>query len=99
MLRNDIGARYKPIKKVPYIGNTPRCIILRQKYAMFVLDQLQRGVRVINLDQTWINDANFTRRKWRMRGQVNSSNDCKVEPRIAMQMCIDTEGELYCSLA
>ena len=29
VLRNDIGARYKPIKKIPYIGNTARCLILR----------------------------------------------------------------------
>ena len=27
-------------------------------------------MRVLNLDQTWINDMNFTRRKWRYRGQV-----------------------------
>ena len=33
-----------------------------------MLDLLASGKRVINVDQTWINDANYTRRKWRMRG-------------------------------
>ena len=50
VLRHDIGARYKPIKRVPYLGNTNRCLILRQLYAKFMLDKLSRGMRVINLD-------------------------------------------------
>ena len=63
-----------------------------------MLNLLASETRIINLDQTWINDTNFTRRKWRQRGQVNSSSLKTVTPRIAMQMAICTSGKLYCSL-
>ena len=33
-----------------------------------MLAQLSSGVRVINLDQTWINTLNFARQRWRLRG-------------------------------
>ena len=42
---------------------------------------------------------NFTRRKWRRRGNVNTLPDKSVTPRLAMQMAICTDGNLYCSLA
>ena len=29
VLRHDIGARYKRIRKIPYLGNSVRCIALR----------------------------------------------------------------------
>ena len=68
VLRHDIGAKYARVKKIPFLGNTTRCMLLRQHYAKFMLQQLESGVRCINLDQTWINTSNFTRQKWRMRG-------------------------------
>ena len=64
-----------------------------------MLNQLSDSVRVLNLDQTWINEGNFTRRKWLMRGQVNTLADKQINPRIAMQMAICSEGKLYYSLA
>ena len=33
VLRNDLGARYKRIKRIPFMGNSVRCQVLRQKYA------------------------------------------------------------------
>lgn len=50
VLRNDIGLGYRQIKKVPYLGNTIRCLILRQMYAKFMLEKLTTDVRVINID-------------------------------------------------
>ena len=72
VLSDDIGARYKRIRKVPWLGNTIRCLLLRQSYAKFILEQLASGTRVINVDQTWISDSNYQRRKWRKRGSLNT---------------------------
>ena len=63
-----------------------------------MLEQLALGHRVINIDQTWINDTNHKRRKWRLRGQSNSSPENKVSPRVSVQMAICTGGKLYCAL-
>ena len=95
VLRHDIGARFKLIRKIPYLGNHNRCLMLRQLYAKFMLRKLAAGVRIINVDQTWINDMFLTRRKWRMRGKVNSWAEKPVNPRIAVQMAVCTDGKLY----
>ena len=50
VLRADMGLRYRPVKLVNSLANTSRCLILRQKYAMFMLDLLASGKRVINVD-------------------------------------------------
>ena len=98
MLRHDLGARYKRLRKVPYLGNADRCLILRAHFSKFLLNHLAAGMRVINLDQTWINDMNFTRRKWRMRGQAETAPESKVTPRVSLQMAICTDGRLYSSM-
>ena len=67
-------------------------------YAKFMLPFLESGIRVINVDQTWLNDTNFHRRCW---GPVNSRNTRPsngVTPRLSMLMAIDTLGNLYASL-
>jgi len=63
-----------------------------------MLDQLARGTRVINIDQSWLSETCFQRRRWRRRGQVNSMDEKQVNPRIAMLMAIDTAGSVYLSL-
>ena len=63
-----------------------------------MLKILSTDTRVINIDQTWINNAQFLRRRWRERGQVNTIPEKKITPRVAMMLAIGTGGELYCSL-
>ena len=50
VLRNDLGARYKRISKAPELSNNDKSLILRRKFAEFMIDQLSQGVRVINVD-------------------------------------------------
>ena len=37
ILRHDIGARFQRVKRVPHLGNSTRCLLLRQHYAKFML--------------------------------------------------------------
>ena len=99
MLRHDLGAKFARIKKIPFHGNSDRCLLLRQHYARFMLAQLSSGVRVINLDQTWLNHLNFRRFKWRLQGQTHSERAGSVTPRVAVQFAICTSGRFYCSMA
>ena len=64
-----------------------------------MLAQLSSGVRVINLDQTWLNQLNFHRRKWRLHGQTHSETLSGVSPRVSMQLAICTSGRLYCAMS
>ena len=98
MLRDDLNIMYRRIKKIPFHGNRTRCLVLRQKYAMFMLHQLSQGKRVINIDQSWLNETQFVRRCWRKRGEPNTMNQWAMNPRISVLMAIDTAGELYWAL-
>ena len=51
---NDFNLRYKKVRKKGLQTNSSRCLVLRQQYAYVMLDLLQKGKRVINVDETWI---------------------------------------------
>jgi hypothetical protein len=55
--------RYKKIKKIPFQGNSDRCLVLRQLYAKQLLGILNEGKRVINIDETWLPQTDFRNRK------------------------------------
>jgi len=67
-------------------------------YAKFMLTKLATGVRVINVDQTWLNDTNFHRRSWGRSGQRLTEHHNPVTPRLSMLMAIDTDGNLFAAL-
>ena len=98
VLHNDLGFRYKKLKKVPYHGNSTRCLLLRQHYAKFILGELSNGIRCINIDQSFLNDTCFIYRGWKRRGQVHTINESAVTPRISLLMAVDTSGRIYLSL-
>ena len=87
--------RYKRVKRIPFRGNSERCLVLRQQYAKFMLGLLSSGRRVINIDETWINQTDFRRMKWRQRGETNSLPCRQVNPRVSLLTAIDTSGRVY----
>ena len=98
VLRNVFNMKYKKVKKVAYQANSDRCLILRQLYAKVMIEQLSKGKRVICIDETWISETDFRRRKWRQSGTTNSIAERTVKPRISMITAIDTDGHIYNSL-
>ena len=64
-----------------------------------LLDKLSEGVRIINVDETWITQADFHRRKWRRKGETNSISVRIVQPQISMLTAIDTDGNLFYALS
>ena len=90
--------RYRPIKGVSSTANTHKNMILRQNFAFCMLELLQKGKRIINIDETWINQTNFARHKWRQRGTSNSLKEKQVNPRISVIASVDTEGDMYVCL-
>jgi hypothetical protein len=68
VLKEDLDLRYRPIKRIAYRANHPRSLILRQRFAQALTDQLLRGKTIINVDETWINMKDYSRYRWRRRG-------------------------------
>ena len=51
-------------KKLNPNVNTDRSLVLRQQYALKMFEILKKGNRVINIDETWINETSFIRKTW-----------------------------------
>ena len=90
--------KYKKIKRIAYLGNSDRCLILRQDYAKVMLDVLESGKTVLNIDETWINEGDFRPKKWTKRGLSNSFSSREVNPRISMISAVGTDGSIYTTL-
>lgn len=97
-LKSDFGMSYKKIKRVPFQGNTDRCLVLRHIYAKEVLRLLSEGKRLINIDETWLTETDFRRRKWRKRGTTNSLPVKAMNQRVSLIAAVDTDGEIILSL-
>jgi hypothetical protein len=67
-------------------------------FAKKMIYALDDGQRIINIDETWLSETDFRRRKWRKRGTTNSVIEKTMNSRISMIAAIDTEGEIYISL-
>ena len=65
VLRHDLGLRFRKVKTIPYQGNMQRCLVLRQKYALTMIEILLSGKRVLNIDETFLISTDFRRCKWR----------------------------------
>ena len=60
---------------------------------------LRDGKRVINIDETWLNETSFVRRTWGKRqGQGNYPLN-SVSPRLSMIAALDTESRVWFTLS
>ena len=66
---------------------------------MTLLRLLDRGKRIINVDETWLNETSFVRKVWACGdGQGNIKLNA-VTPRLSMIAAIDTNGKVWFSLS
>ena len=63
-MKKELDLSYKVVKKMPPRANDERCLVLRQQYALKMLELLQQRRHVVNVDETWVNESNFIRRAW-----------------------------------
>ena len=92
VLHNDFNMRYRVLKKVPFQGNSERCLVMRMHYAKKMLELMKQGVRVIKIDETWLPHLDFRNKKWRLRGEQNTVSYKALSHRVNMIAALDTEG-------
>jgi hypothetical protein len=59
---------------------------------------LWQGKRIINIDESWVSDTNYTRKCWAKTDTPNSSEEMAVSPRISVIAAVDTDGAVYLAL-
>lgn len=63
-----------------------------------MLELLEQGFTIINIDESWINELDFARRRWHDRTESNSMPRKYVSPRLSVLAAIDTEGRAFMAL-
>ena len=94
-----MGYRYLKVRKQPIHVNTERCLVLRQQYALKMISLLREGKRIINVDETWINETNFTRKAWCSTKSTATEPQKAVQPSLAMITSLDSDGRIHFALS
>ena len=63
-----------------------------------MLGLLESGKRIWNIDETFLSDTMYVRKKWHKRGSSNSIGYKQVSPNLNLFTAIDNFGKTYLSL-
>jgi hypothetical protein len=91
--------KYKRIKRIAFLGNADRCLVMRNVYARKMIDLVHSGKTIWNYDESFIKDTFFIRKKWCQSGNSNSVPNQSVRPRISVLLAMNNHGEAYISLS
>ena len=59
-----------------------------------MLPLLENGRRIINVDESWLNQTRFLRRIWAPTDAAGTFTDKQVAPRLSLIAALDTEGKI-----
>ena len=99
LMRAELGLSYKRVRVVDHRTNSLRAIRLRQLYAMKMIEVHSHGYRVLNFDESWLSETNYSRMTWSKRGKANPLTTKALPARIALMNVIDTSGAAYVALS
>ena len=63
-----------------------------------MIDLLLSGKQVINVDESWVNETNFTNMMWCQGSTARTITSKSVNPRLAIIAALSTNGDVYFSL-
>ena len=95
IMRNHMLMKYKKVKVISFQANSPKNLILRRQFAETFLMLDLYGKRIINVDETWVGETDFRRRRWTFTHQSDSVPKKQVQPRISLIAALDTKGRVY----
>ena len=56
---------------------------------------MEQGKRVINIDETWLNETSFVRMVWAKKGGEANLRLNAVTPRLSLIAALDTDGKVW----
>ena len=63
-----------------------------------IMESARKHMRVINVDESWLNQTRFLRRTWVPSQAPSTFRDKQVHPRISLILALDTDGRIYFAL-
>jgi hypothetical protein len=89
---------FRKIKPISVHANSQKNLVLRQQFALKLINAMQAGKTILNIDQSWLGMSDFRRMKWRTKASTNSVPKLQLAPRITIIAGIDSKGNIYLSL-
>ena len=98
ILKSKFRLSYRKIKRVPFQGNSERCKVLRCMWAKEFFRILERGDRVITIDETWLPSTDYRTKRWKQRGMLNTLGDASMGYKVNLIVAVSTDGEVWASI-
>ena len=89
---------YRNAKAVPIQSNLERSLVLRQQYSLKILPMLESGRRIINVDESWLNNTRHLRKTWVPSDAPSTFREKQVIPRVSLILALDTDGRIWFAL-
>ena len=99
VMKKELKMSYRKVKMVPSGVNSEKSLVLRQQYALKMLELLASGKVILNVDESWCGMTDFRVSKWRAHHTTNSVPKKLFSHRITMIIGLDTRGKVYLTLA
>ena len=64
VLHQNLGLSYRHIKKIPVQANSEDRLVLRQQYALKMIELLALVKIIICVYESWISETEYSRRMW-----------------------------------
>ena len=97
-MRKQLRLGYRKASPVPIQANSERCLVLRQQYAIRMIGLLLASKRIINIDESWVNQTQYNRRMWAPSTSPATVTGKMIAPRLSLIAALDTDGRVYFSL-
>ena len=94
-MRDKFNLKYKKVKVISWKGNSERCLVLRQQCAKTILECMHDGAILVSIDESWLSDMGYTRRKWRGRNDTNGVPIKQLRPKVNLIGAVDSLGCIY----
>ena len=65
---------------------------------MKMMGLLKEGWRILNVDESFINESSYNRKMWCPTKSPSTVNEKQIIPRLALIAALDTDGQVYFSL-
>lgn len=98
IMKGKFRLSFRRVKRVVNAGNSERNLVLRSLYAQKMLQIYGQGKHVVNIDESWIPETDFRRRRWATKGGHNSMAEKTMGHRVNMIVAVSSKGHVWLSL-
>ena len=98
IMKGKFRLSFRRVKRVVNAGNSERNLVLRSLYAQKMLQIYEQGKHVVNIDESWIPETDFRRRRWATKGGHNSMAEKTMGHRVNMIVAVSSKGHVWLSL-